>query len=458
MALKALMLRKKITDKQKQLETLRSKDADFEKREAELEADIAEAVSDEEKAAVEEAVAAFDGEKAEHEAEKANLENEISGLENELGELEKANNEKPAEEKGEQRKVENNIMNRTKFFNMTVEQRDAFLADAEVKSFLQRVREMKGQTRAVTGGDLAIPEIILGVLRENIENYSKLIKYVNLKRVSGVGRVIVPGTIPEAVWTEMCANLNELSISFNDAEVDGFKVGGYIAICNAVLEDSDLNLAQEIITMLGQAIGFALDKAIVAGSGTKMPLGIWTRLAQTSQPAGYPSTARTWVDLHTSNIKTIDDAVTGTALFAALAMNAGAAKGKYSRGAKFWAMNETTYTYLLAQSVSINAAGAIVAGQTNTMPIIGGNIEILEFIPDNVIVGGYGDLYLLAERAGTQIGQSEHFLWTSDKTVFKGTARYDGLPVIAEGFVVIGINDEVPDVTDIVFAEDSANP
>lgn len=458
MALKALMLRKKITDKQKQLDELRKKDADFEKREAELEADIAEAKSDEEKAAVEEAVAVFDGEKSEHEAEKANLENEISGLENELGELEKANNEKPTEEKGEQRKVNKEIMNRTKFFNMTVEQRDAFLANEEVKSFLQRVREMKGQTRAVTGGDLLIPDVILGVLRENIENYSKLIKYVNLKRVSGVGRMIVPGTVPEAVWTEMCANLNELSISFNDAEVDGYKVGGYIAICNAILDDSDMNLAQEIITMLGQAIGFALDKAIVAGSGTKMPLGIWARLAQTSQPASYPSTARTWVDLHTSNIKTIDDAVTGTALFAELAINAGAAKGKYARGAKFWVMNETTYNYLLAQSVSINAAGAIVAGQTNTMPIIGGNIEILEFIPDNVIVGGYGELYLLAERAGTQIGQSEHFLWTSDKTVFKGTARYDGLPVIAEGFVVIGINDEVPDVTDIVFASDSANP
>ena len=40
--------------------------------------------------------------------------------------------------------------------------------------------------------------------------------------------------------------------------------------------------------------------------------------------------------------------------------------------------------------------------------------------------------------------------------MFKGTARYDGLPVIAEGFVAIGINAAVP-TTSMTFAEDTAN-
>ena len=53
----------------------------------------------------------------------------------------------------------------------------------------------------------------------------------------------------------MCANLNELDLSFYEAEVDGYKVGGFIPVCNANLEDSDLNLAAEIISAIGQAIG-----------------------------------------------------------------------------------------------------------------------------------------------------------------------------------------------------------
>ena len=52
MALKALMLRKKLNDARKALEALRSKDADFETREADLEKSIEEATTDEERAAV----------------------------------------------------------------------------------------------------------------------------------------------------------------------------------------------------------------------------------------------------------------------------------------------------------------------------------------------------------------------------------------------------------------------
>ena len=43
MALRALMLRKKVDDKKKTLEELRGKDADFQKREEELETAIGEA-------------------------------------------------------------------------------------------------------------------------------------------------------------------------------------------------------------------------------------------------------------------------------------------------------------------------------------------------------------------------------------------------------------------------------
>ena len=71
MALKALMLRKQINDKKKQLEDLRSKDAEFVTREAELEKSIEEANTDEERGVVSEAVEQFEAEKASHNDSKA---------------------------------------------------------------------------------------------------------------------------------------------------------------------------------------------------------------------------------------------------------------------------------------------------------------------------------------------------------------------------------------------------
>jgi len=44
-----------------------------------------------------------------------------------------------------------------------------------------------------------------------------------------------------------------------------------------------------------------------------------------------------------------------------------------------------------------------------------------------------------------------------DQTVFKGLARYDGLPVIAEGFVLINIKNKDA-ATTAVFPSDLANP
>lgn len=460
MALKAIMLRKKLNDAQKALDALREKDAEFEKREAELEASIEETTTQEERDAVDGEIEKFEAEKTEHEEAKEKLEAEVRELEQSLADEEAAQDtntpaQAPVEEKREEKKVMN-YNKRSAMFGKTQQERDMFFEREDVKNYLNEVRSAMKEKRALSNVGLTIPEVFLGILRENVENYSKLYKHVNVKPLSGDGRLVIQGTVPEAVWTECCANLNELDLAFNDVEVGCNKLGGYFAICNAVLEDSDVDLATELMTALGQAIGLALDKAILYGTGNHMPLGIVTRLAQTSQPASYPATARPWVDLHTSNIKTIANSVLGTALYQALMINSAAAKGKYSRGEKVWVMNELTYNWMVAQSMSIDASGAIVAGVNGRMPVVGGIIEVLDFVPNYVIVGGYFDLYLLAERSGQKFAQSEHVRFLNDQTVFKGTARYDGQAAIAEAFVAIGVNGAEPSDS-MSFAGDTAN-
>ena len=469
--LKVLILRKKLDAAKKALEALRAKDAEFEKRESELEQAIEEAANaegddaEEAQKIVEEEAEKFDSEKKEHEAAKKNLTDEIEEMEKELAEQEAEQDTTPTETpqpENDERKVELVMNRRDRFFaNMDVQERSALFAQEDVKGFLANIRSCIKNKRAIENAGLLIPERFLGLLKENVEVYSKLYRHVNIQAISGKGREVVQGTIPEAIWTECCANLNELSLAFNEAEVDCFKVAGYFVMCNAVLEDSDIDLARTLLDALAQALGKAIDKAILYGrnsaSTQKMPLGVVSRLAQTSEPANYPAKARPWVDLHTSNIISISAGLTGAALFKQIVLASGAAKTNYSRGEKVWVMNEKTYTKLMAETVSVNANGQIVTGVAGTMPVVGGIIEVLNFVPDNTIIGGYFDLYLIAERAGNQFAQSEHVFFLEDRTAFKGTARYDGQPVIAEGFVVIGLEGTTPSATDVAFAPDEAN-
>ena len=360
---------------------------------------------------------------------------------------------KPAE--SEERKEKKEMKTR-KFFGMNEREMNEFITREDVKTYLEGIRACIREKRALTNVGLTIPTVMLGIIRENILEYSKLYKHVALRQINGEGRAVIMGTVPEAVWTDCCANLNELTLAFADVELNCWKVAGYFAVCNANLEDSDIDLASEILTALGQAIGLALDKAILYGTGTRMPLGVVTRLTQTEAPADYPGTARTWVNLSVTNVIALGN-VTGTALVQKIVESFGAAKGKYSRGEKVFVMNETTYTKLAASTIATTAEGLIVAGVTDKMPVVGGIIEVLDFVPDNVIIGGYFDLYILAERAGTRFAESEHVRFTHDQTVFKGVARYDGQPAIAEGFVAMAIGTTKPTANAVTFAPDTAN-
>lgn len=441
MALKVLMLRKKINDKKKELESLRAKDESFVTRESELEAAINEASTEEEQQTVEESISEFETERTAHEESEQNLSNEIEELERELALEEEEQNTNPPDDTPEERNEVKPMNTRTKFFGMNVQEREAFVKRDDVQKFLTAVKGAISEKRALTGAANLIPEVMIDLLRENVIEYSKLYKHVYVRRLKGTGRMPIEGTIPEAVWTEMCANLNELDLTFSKVEVDGFKVGGYFKICNAILEDSDIDLTRELLDVLGRAIGLALDKAILYGTGTKMPVGIVTALAGVDD---------------TPNIVSHASTVTGLSLYQAIVGDSGLANSSYSRGAKVWVMNEKTYTTLLAQAMSINASGAIVSGVNGTMPVIGGDLEVLNFIPDNVIIGGYFDLYLLAERADIELSTSEHAFWVADQTGFKGTARYDGKVLDTAAFVVIGLNGVTPNAT-MTFAADSAN-
>lgn len=469
MALKAIMIAKKLEMKRAAFDELVAKDAEFETRSAEIEKAIGEAKTEDEQKAVEEALEKYTEEEAAHNEEKEKLSAEIKGLEKDLEDAEKDQPEPKGEPEPKKKDERNDFtmntinirslpMNVRAFDALPKEQRDAIVAQPDVQTFFAELRNASRSKRDVTGGELTIPVVFLDLIAENMYRYSKLMRRIRIRNVNGEARQTIAGTVPEAVWTEMCGAINELTFGFNQITLDGFKVAGYVPVCNSLLEDNDVNLASWIVEMLSEAIGLAKDKAILygKGAGQKMPLGIVTRLAQESKPSDYPANAPAWVDLHTSNIITIPTDSTGEAFWAALAVAAGNTFTRYSRGERFWAMNSKTLATLQSKAILATALGRYVTFDGMTMPIIGGDVEILEFIPDGDIVGGYGDLYLWAQRSGMTIEASREVQFIQDNTVFRGKERADGMPVIPGAFVAININGASV-TTSMVFAADTAN-
>ena len=467
MALRSLLLKKQIDNRKKALDALRAKATDFEAREAQLMQAIDEVETEEQRAEVEGMVTEFETERDENEQAIANLEGEIEGLERDLETEEEAQDTTPPANNDPQTPAENNerrnetMITRDTVPTMTLRDRLADIVTREdSQEFLTTVRDAISNKRAISNVGVLIPDVWLPLIRTEIARASRLLPYVRLRNVSGDANQPIAGSVPEAVWTDCCASLNEISLAFNMITVGCHKVGAYMAICNATLEDADIDLANEIMTALSTAVAKALDKAIIFGTGIKMPLGFVTRLAQTSQPADWDALAPAWTDLHTSNVVTLNiDGSSGATFFQALLEKLAIAKPKDagSNAAPVWIMNRKTHMHIMAKALAFDANAALQAN-TTLMPVIGGTIVEFEDeqIPDNWIGGGFFDNYLMAERAGLRIGNSDAPFYLQDMTAFKASARYDGKPVFGEAFVVVRFDNTAPATSD-TFPTDWAN-
>ena len=133
MALRTLMLKKRLDDKRKELETLRA--VDFSQREAELEKSIEETTTEEERSFVDSEIEKFEAEKTAHDASVRELETEVENLEKELDEIEKKNDTEPeekqpepADEKAERSIVMPEMMKRTGLYAIS-EQEEAHCSE-----------------------------------------------------------------------------------------------------------------------------------------------------------------------------------------------------------------------------------------------------------------------------------------------------------------------------------------
>ena len=336
-------------------------------------------------------------------------------------------------------------------FAVRLTERAALVGRQDVQEFLANVRSLArpgSQQRAVTGADLLVPVVLLDILRENIQRYSRLLPYLRVRSVAGTARQNVVGAVPEAVWTDCRDALNDLEIVFTQVEVEANKVGGYAAIPNCDLFDGDdQGLTATILDALGQAIGLAIDKAGVYGNGDHMPVGFVTRLAATEQPAWWGSRQGEFTDLHSTNVLTLNiGTATGASFWQPFIAALGVVKGYYSQsGELVWVMNHKTHVDLMSRAVAFDVAGAYVAGMNDVMPIIGGRIiEEDRFMADGDVAGGYLDCQLMVEREGTYLGRSEHARFIEDQTVFKGTSRWDGVPLFGEAFVLVNYKNTAP--------------
>ncbi|MDH6367139.1 MULTISPECIES: phage major capsid protein [unclassified Breznakia] len=390
--LKKLKLAKQKEMREKQLSDLLEREAELKTREAELEDAISEAETDEDLETVNEEVEKLNTEKDEATAAKTKLEDEIRDIETQLDELE----DKSKEVKNEERK------NAEKKEVREMKTGYEYLQNEEVRSFYGNVAKAVLDKRAVTGTDLLIPDVVVNRIESKITEYSKLIGEVEVIDLNGNARVITAGDIPTAIWMECCDPVAELADAFDQIELDCYKVGGFIPVCNATLDDSFVALANILEERLAKAIAKAIDIAIAKGTGVKQPTGMMLNAV---------------------------DGGTVTSIKDLLPL---VAKVNSEEVVKIYMSKTTLLSRVAPELLLATADGKYFV---NMASFAGYEFVTSDAFAVDEFVIGAGKEYLLGRRKGVTLATSTDVRFIEDQTVFKATARYDGKPKKNDAFV-----------------------
>jgi HK97 family phage major capsid protein len=414
--LKQLKIAKAIEIKRTKLNDIEEKMKLVLQRSADAEKALEEAKTEEDIKTIEAEITEIEKEQGEVEVEKKTIEAEITDLETELTDV-KERAAKTTKENQSRSKGEIEPMNRYQVRELL--KNGEYYKRSDVAEFYDKFKNL----RAVTGGELTIPEVVVNRIMEILGDYSTLYPLVDKIRVKGTARILIDTDTTAATWVEQNAALPVGDVgTLAYIDFDGFKVGKVTFVDNYLLQDSIINLDDYIAGKIARAIALALDIAILSGTGAvgKQPSGILPAI-----PVGNQVTV-TDTDPIVEYVKPIGLIDTGLD-------SVGEIRAVMKRS--------TYYAHFLEMSINVNAEGSVVGKLPNlTRPdILGIPVTFNNSMPADQVLYGDFEKYTLVERENISIDNSDQVRFVEDQMAFRGKGRFDGKPTKPDAFVLITI-------------------
>jgi HK97 family phage major capsid protein len=418
--LKQLKIAKAIEIKRNKLKEIETKAAAILKRSQDAEAALGEAATEEDIKTIEAEITEIEKEQGDVEVEKKTIEAEITDLETELEDV-KERASKASKQTQTRSKGESESMNKLQVRELL--KTGEYYKRSDVVEFYEQFKNL----RAVTGGELAIPEVIVSRIMDILGDYSTLYPIVDRIQVKGTARILIDTDTTPATWVEQNAALPVGDVgTLAYLDFDGFKVGKVTFVDNYLLQDSVINLDEYVSKKIARAIALALDIAILSGTGAagKQPTGILPSIPVENQVTVAEGAPIAEYVKPIGLIDTGEDAV-------------GEIRAVMRRS--------TYYAYFLEMSINVNAEGEVVGRLPNLVrpDILGIPVTFNNSMAADTVLYGEFEKYTLVERENIAIDNSEHVRFVEDQMAFRGKGRFDGKPTKPEAFVLLTITPAI---------------
>jgi len=223
-------------------------------------------------------------------------------------------------------------------------------------------------------------------------------------------------------WTAESGEKTASQPSFGKLKLTAKKLIGLCPVSDELLEDSAINLANFLVSLFGEAIGYEEDYRFLRGTGVGQPLGIINTSGVVS------------VDRNTSSqIRLVDLSAMEAQLPAWADSGSVWVTTKAGRAQMVRAGSETTGGVSLWVPSVQQGMPALFMGKpvivTDKLPALGTKGDIILCNPSYYVVG---------DKGGIQVASSIHDRFRYDETTFRFVKRVDGQPAIPTAFVCLG--------------------
>jgi len=223
-------------------------------------------------------------------------------------------------------------------------------------------------------------------------------------------------------YIEEGAEKQEANPRFGQVVLQAKKLVGLVSASDELLEDSAVNLANYLVTLMGEALAYKEDYEFLRGTGMGRPLGVIN------------AAGTTVVSRNTSSKIVLEDVLGLDKNLPAWAdSNAVWLTTKEGREQLVLLGNTTTTTKIqliypsLAAGMPITMLGKPLI-MTDKLPGVG--------TKGDIVLGDFSKYYI-GDRGPIKVSSSIHDRFKYDETVIRMVKRHDGQPAIDKAFVVL---------------------
>lgn len=152
------------------------------------------------------------------------------------------------------------------------------LTTKENKFYQKTIEAMQSTDpkQALTNLDVVMPETIIDAVFDDLKEEHELLSVIDFQNTSGIVKMLLNTHGNQlATWDALCTEIvKELTSGFKLVDMSLNKLSAFIPICKDMLDLGPVWLDRYVRIILGEAIAFGLEEAIINGTGKNMPIGM----------------------------------------------------------------------------------------------------------------------------------------------------------------------------------------